>query len=103
MVRSLLSTSMPLNGWKFSFVVRLDVQLNTPEPAGKLQPVVPVKLVRKRKPPVARAANSLFAELRKVSADAGAEPSDQMKVPLQPLLEANLPIAVVWSWSAVTL
>ncbi len=50
------------------FRVRLDVQLKTPEPAGRLQPVVPPRFVRKRKPPVARAANSLFAVLRNVSA-----------------------------------
>src|SRR5215212_5646056 len=97
------STSSPLTLRKFSFVARLEVQLKTPEPAGRLQPVVPPRFVRKRKPPVARAANSLFAVLRKVSAEAVAEPSDQMNVPLKPLLEANLPMAVVWSWSAVTL
>src|SRR3954454_6064111 len=101
--RSCASTSLPLSLWKFCLVVRLDVQLNTPEPAGKLQPVVPARLVRKRKAPGARAANSLFAALRNVSAEAVAEPSDQTNVPLKPLFEANLPIAVVWSWSAVTL
>ena len=80
---------------KFCFVVLLDVQLNTPEPAGKLQPVVPPRFVRKRKPPVARAANSLFAVLRNVSAEAVAEPSDHTKVPVNPLFEANLPNAIV--------
>src|SRR5918996_5325486 len=97
MARRRESTSRPLTFRKFSFVVRLDVQLKTPEPAGRLQPVVPPRLVRKRKPPVARAANSLFAVLRNVSAEACAAPSDQMNVPCQPLFEANLPIAVVWS------
>src|SRR4028119_1330373 len=93
--RTLARTSVPLTAAKFIFVARLDVQLNTPEPAGRLQPVVPPKLVRKRKPPVARAANSLLAVLRKVSAAAVAEASDQMNVPDQPLFVANLPIAVV--------
>ena len=77
--------------------------MKTPEPAGRLQPVVPPRFVRKRKPPVARAANSLFAVLRNVSAEACAAPSDQMKVPWKPLLEANFPSAIVWSWLAVTL
>ena len=88
---------------KFSFVRRLEVQLKTPEPAGRLQPVVPVRFVRKRKPPVARAANSLLAVLRNVSADAVADPSLQTNVPEKPLFDANLPIAVEWSLSAVTL
>src|SRR4028119_2011073 len=101
--RTLARTSVPLTVAKFILVARLDVQLNTPEPAGRLQPVVPPKLVRKRKPPVARAANSLLAVLRKVSADCWAEPSDQMKVPLKPLFEANLPIAVEKPLSAVPL
>src|SRR5438309_8010765 len=101
--RSLASTAPPSMVRKFCLVVRLEVQLNTPEPAGRLQPVVPARLVRKRKPPVARNANSLFAVFRKVFADAVAEPSDQTNVPLKPLFEANFPIAVVWSMLAVTL
>ncbi len=75
--------------------MRLEVQLKTPEPAGKLHPVVPARFVRKRKPPVARAANSLLAVFLKVSAEAVAEPSDQTKVPVNPLFEANLPKAIV--------
>src|ERR671927_889248 len=94
-LRRRASTSLPETAEKFSFVVRLEVQLKTPEPAGRLQPVVPARFVRKRKPPVARAANSLFAVLRNVSALAVAEPSDQTNVPVNPLFEANLPIAVV--------
>src|SRR4051812_1972000 len=93
--RSCATTSLPLSALKFCLVVRLEVQLNTPEPAGRLQPVVPARLVRKRKPPVARSANSLFAVFRNVSADAVAEPSDQTNVPVKPLFDANLPIAVV--------
>src|SRR6185436_15978006 len=89
------STSLPFTREKFSFVYRLEVQLKTPEPAGRLQPVVPARFVRKRKPPVARNANSLFAVLRNVSAEACAEPSDHTNVPWKPLFEANLPIAVV--------
>src|SRR5689334_23368005 len=89
------STVSPSTGLNCSFWLRSDVQLNTPEPAGRLQPVVPARLVRKRKPPVARAANSLFAVALKVSAEAVAEASLQTKVPLKPLFEANLPSVVV--------
>jgi len=76
---------------KFSLVRRLDVQLKTPEPAAKLQPVVSDKFVRKRNPPVARAANSLFAAFLKVSADALAEPSLQTNVPVKPLSKQTCP------------
>jgi hypothetical protein len=86
-------TSAPSTSRKFSFVVRLEVQLKTPEPAGRLQPVVPARFVRKRKPPLARAANSLFAIALKVCALAVAEPSPQTKLPLWPFVEANLPNA----------
>ena len=56
---------------------------------------MPPRFVRKRKPPVARAANSLLAVLRNVSALACGAPSLQMNVPWKPLFEANLPRAVV--------
>src|SRR5687767_971255 len=94
-VASLLSTVSASAGVKFSFWLRSDVHEKTPEPAGKLHPVVPVRLVRKRKPPVARAANSLLAVFLKVSALAVAEPSLHTNVPLKPLFEANLPSAIV--------
>src|SRR4051794_41836354 len=55
------SPSSPSPQPKFSFSERLDAQLNPPEPAGRLHPVVSVALVRKRKPPAARTANSLLA------------------------------------------
>src|SRR5215212_1866103 len=91
--RSRDRTSPPLTKRKFSLVARLDVQLKTPEPAGRLQPVVPARLVRKRKPPLARAANSLFAIALKVFALAVAEPSPQTKLPANPFVEANFPKA----------
>ena len=37
------------------------------------------------------------------AAGAIAEPSLQMNVPVKPLLDANFPKAIVWSWLAVTL
>src|SRR5215217_7519389 len=103
MPRNFDSTSLPFTNKKFSLVVRLDVQLKTPEPAGKLQPVVPARFVRKRKPPLARAANSLFATALNVCAVVVADPSPQTNAPLNPLVEANLPSANEWSLVAVTL
>src|SRR5215216_1348700 len=96
-------TSLPLTSRKFSFVARLEVQLKTPEPDGRLQPVVPARFVRKRNPPVARAANSLLAVDLKVLTLLVAEPSPQTNEPLKPFVEANFPKANEWSLSAVTL
>src|ERR1044072_5864849 len=91
--RNFDNTSLPFTSEKFSFVVRLEVQLKTPEPAGRLQPVVPARFVRKRKPPVARAANSLFAIALKVFRLLVADPSPHKNEPLKLLVEANFPSA----------
>src|SRR5215216_636799 len=103
MPRNRDKTSAPLTSVKFSLVARLEVQLKTPEPAGRLQPVVPARFVRKRKPPVARAANSLLATALNVFTLLVAEPSPHTNAPLNPFVEANLPRANEWSLSAVTL
>src|SRR5215217_9212748 len=97
MFRKCDRTSLPLTSRKFSFVARLEVQLKTPEPAGRLQPVVPARLVRKRNPPLALAANSLFAADLKVFTLLVAAPSPQTKLPANPFVEANFPNANEWS------
>jgi hypothetical protein len=86
MRRMRASTSSPSTSPKFSFSVLLLAQVIDAPPTAMLQPFVSVALLRKRNPPAARTANSLFAMASMLSV---VDASPKTFAPVWPLVLAR--------------